>query len=638
MSRQSRERTLGWTIALGLALLACGPSLAQQCPNLVWSDEFGGSAVDETNWSFQIGDGCSEGICGWGNNELQSYQAENAEVSGGTLKIIAKRERIRNKQFTSARIRSLGKRDFFFGRFEARIKVPTGQGMWPAFWMLPTDEVFGGWPQSGEIDIMENIGSAPSTVFGTIHYGDPFPNNQSQGATYTFDNAALADDFHVFAVEKEAGEIRWFVDDILYSVKTPSDIAPFSWPFDERFHFLLNLAVGGNFPGDPDGTTVFPQTYEIDYVRVWDGNFQHITGDHRVPNRASGVVYALGNVPGGASVSWTAPADATIVSGQGTSSITVDFGDLSGAVAADVTGGCGSPQLAIDVVVEPPLFFDFTLENFDDPPNATRTFSTGTLAVVANPDPSGVNTTATVAEYTRNSAEQFDVLVYSTSVIADASDYVNGLSKLRMDVLTQVPAGTEILVQLEDSNQTTPDNFPTGRHSRFQAVTSGAASWERLEFDFLDRPDAGASDTAVDTIVVLFATNSFTGDVYHYDNFDSFTTTDPGDPPPPPPPPATTMHVDSIVSGTQGVGKGQKQGVATVVIVDNNGNPVHLATVDGTFSGTINETASGTTGGGSVTLTTTGTAGGNVQVTFCVDDVTHGTLAYDPASNNQSCG
>ena len=131
-------------------LLALVSGLASaQCPTLVWADEFNGTSLDLTKWEPQIGDGCSEGICGWGNNELQSYKAENAVVSNGTLKIIAKKERVKGSAYTSARLRTKGLADFTFGRFEASIKLPAGQGLWPAFWMLSTNEPYGGWPQSG---------------------------------------------------------------------------------------------------------------------------------------------------------------------------------------------------------------------------------------------------------------------------------------------------------------------------------------------------------------------------------------------------------------------------------------------------------------------------------------------------------
>ena len=324
-----------------LLLLLTSALASAQCPTLVWADEFDGTSLDLTKWEPMIGDGCSYGICGWGNNELQYYKAENAVVDNGTLKIIAKKERVRGSAYTSARLRSKDLADFTFGRFEASIKLPAGQGLWPAFWMLSSNEPYGGWPQSGEIDIMEFIGQHPETVHGTIHYGDPYPNNQFTGTAFDrYDGTNFVDGFHEYAVEWEPGVIRWYVDDILYQTLTSSDVSPYNWPFDagNQMHFLLNVAVGGNWPGDPDATTPFPSQMEVDYVRVYDTNFgPSITGDRLVPFQASGEVYTVNNAPNNASFSWNVPSGATIVSGAGTSSITVDWGSTSGNVTCDVS-------------------------------------------------------------------------------------------------------------------------------------------------------------------------------------------------------------------------------------------------------------------------------------------------------------
>ena len=618
-------------VLMTFALLLLGSAVgvhAQQCPTLVWSDEFDGTSLDLTKWEPQIGDGCDIGLCGWGNSELQFYKAENATVANGLLTIEAKRERNRGSQYTSARLRTINLADFQYGRFEARIKIPEGQGMWPAFWMLSTDEIYGGWPQSGEIDIMENIGREPSTVHGTIHYGQPWPDNASQGASYTLSGGQrFADDFHVFAIEKEAGEIRWYMDGVHYLTKNPSDVSPENWPFDERFHFILNVAVGGVWPGDPDSTTSFPQTMDVDYVRVYDGNFPSIGGDALVAYQEQGVVYSVGNAPGGSTFSWTVPAGATIVSGAGTSSITVDWGDAGGDVSVDVSSGCGTESLSLNVTVEQPVFFELALENFDDPANATVSSATGTLNEVSNPDASGVNTSALSGEYTRNAAEQYDVLVYATSSITDADKYSVREKKFYVDLYTSAPVGTHLILQLEDSGSATPSNFPTGRHSRYEVFTTVQNAWERLEFQFVDRPDGGVATNAVDTFILLFEPNTFNANTYFFDNLDSYG---PGSTPPPPP--STTMSVSSVSTGTQGAGRGQKYGTATVTVVDANGDPVAGATVSGDFSGTFSEAVSGTTdASGSVSFQTSATASGGVSVNFCVSNVSHPSLTWSDA-------
>jgi beta-glucanase (GH16 family) len=218
------------------------------------------------------GDGSLYGIPGWGNNELQYYREENVTVADGQLIITAKRENIGGKQYTSGRIRTLDNGDWTYARIEFRAKMPVGQGLWAAVWMLPTEEHYGGWAASGEIDIMEYLGHESSVVHGTLHYGGQWPNNQYKGTSYTTGGSSFHPEFHEFALEWEEGVFRWFVDGELYQTQSSgwySSSGSFPAPFDRDFHLLINLAVGGNWPGDPDGTTQFPQELVLDYIRVY---------------------------------------------------------------------------------------------------------------------------------------------------------------------------------------------------------------------------------------------------------------------------------------------------------------------------------------------------------------------------------
>ena len=240
---------------------------------LVWSDEFDGDSLDAALWSYQTGTGTEYGLDRWGNNELQYYKEENVSVADGFLTITAKRENIETSQFTSGRIRTIDKGDWTYGRFEFRAKMPEGQGLWAAIWMLPTDQAYGGWAASGEIDIMEYLGSDTTKVYGTIHYGGLWPNNKSTGTEFVTAGAAFQEDFHIFALEWEEGKLRWYVDGEPFQNLTSgwySSAASFPAPFDKRFHLLINLAVGGNWPGSPDLSTHFPQELVIDYVRVYE--------------------------------------------------------------------------------------------------------------------------------------------------------------------------------------------------------------------------------------------------------------------------------------------------------------------------------------------------------------------------------
>lgn len=269
-----RRRALRNVAAATVCLLGSTAALAQL--QLVWSDEFDGSSLDQNNWEYMIGDGCSYGICGWGNNELEWYTSrpENIFVANGMLNIVAREDWWQGHQYTSARIRSMNRADFLYGRIEARIRLPQGEGLWPAFWMLPTNSPYGGWARSGEIDILETV-DVPWQAHGTLIYGENWPEQVYNGATHSL-GVNLADGFHVYALEWEPDEMRWYVDGVHYHTVTSSTwwsaAAPGNprAPFDTPFHLLLNAAVGGDWPGPPDGSTQFPQTMTVDYVRVYD--------------------------------------------------------------------------------------------------------------------------------------------------------------------------------------------------------------------------------------------------------------------------------------------------------------------------------------------------------------------------------
>jgi len=255
-----------------MVLFLAGAAGAAEVPagwNLVWKDEFDGHSLDLSKWEFEVN------AQGGGNNELQYYVTNNVRLSDGLLIIEARKERYSGpggtRNYTSSRIRTKRKADWLYGRFEIRAKLPTGKGMWPAIWMMPTDDHYGGWPNSGEIDIMELVGHEPNKVHGTLHYGDAAHWKQHEGTNYTLAAGTFADDFHVFRFDWEPAAMRWYVDDRLYQTQTKwhTRTNAFPAPFDQRFHLILNLAIGGNWPGNPDTTTGFPQAMVVDYVRVF---------------------------------------------------------------------------------------------------------------------------------------------------------------------------------------------------------------------------------------------------------------------------------------------------------------------------------------------------------------------------------
>lgn len=277
--RHDRLNPLAVAFALGVLLSFAGSVRGQKAWRLVWSDEFNGakgSTIDPAKWDAQTGGS------GWGNRELEYYtdSKKNAYLDGrGSLVLKAIKETLPPEfncwygpcQYTSARLFTKKKFTQAYGRFEARIKLPFGQGIWPAFWLLGDNIDTTGWPACGEIDIMENIGREPSTVHGTLH-GPGYSGEFGVGAAHTLPHSVrFADAFHTFAIEWEPNVIRWYVDGKLYQTRTPADLPAGAkkWVYDHPFFIILNLAVGGAWPGNPDATTTFPQKMLVDYVRVY---------------------------------------------------------------------------------------------------------------------------------------------------------------------------------------------------------------------------------------------------------------------------------------------------------------------------------------------------------------------------------
>ncbi len=344
-------------------LTASAPALGQ-CDQLVWADEFS-TPGDFAKWRVYEGDGCEVNLCGFGNAELQVYRAANATISNGTLQIQTQYQTStqgnRVYQYTSAKLFSKmptgALQTFRYGRIEARMKLPSAQGVWPAFWMLANPN---NWPSTGEIDIMEAKHRNPRSVAGTIHYdanGWRYTGQQSPG---TVD---LSAGFHTYAVEWSPGEIKWFVDANNYFTATPQSTVNNVWPFDAgNFYLMLNAAVGGpntNFTGNQNPVPGdFPTTTEIDYVRVYGGSYSYsING----PNEAA---FGQLNVPfsvvpvAGATYFWTAPAGATLVAGQGTPAAQINWGTTSGPVTVTVAvAGCAAHTYSkqVQAVLPPPV-------------------------------------------------------------------------------------------------------------------------------------------------------------------------------------------------------------------------------------------------------------------------------------------
>jgi len=231
--------------------------------SLVWSDEFNDQNINSNTWNYETGAG------GWGNNELENYTntTSNAYITKGGYMVIEARKEL-DGSYTSARLQTKGNKGFTYGRMDIRAKLPKTKGIWPAIWMLGSNISSTPWPACGEIDIMELLGHQPNTVYGTMHWGQAGQGSVHVGNSYVLSGEDFSQKFHVFSIIWNSSKIEWYVDNVRYFTGNKSDVTG-NYPFDKPFFFLLNVAIGGNWPGAPDGSTVFPQRMIVDYVRVY---------------------------------------------------------------------------------------------------------------------------------------------------------------------------------------------------------------------------------------------------------------------------------------------------------------------------------------------------------------------------------
>lgn len=487
---------------------------------LVWSDDFDGTSIDATKWTHEVN--CQGG----GNNEKQCYtdSSDNSFVSGGILHIVAlPAAEGAEKPYTSARLNTKGKADFKYGRFEMRAKLPSGQGSWPAFWMLPTDEVYGGWPRSGEIDIVESVnlkvtnadGAAESNVYGTLHYGREWPNNDSSGKAYALpDGINPADDFHTYAIEWQEGEIRWYVDDYLYATQRKSEVRYNSkdeavglshqgwyseyfnagtgelethWdnsPYDQDFHLLLNFAVGGDWPENVNATGIDAaafangQHYEIDFVRVYECAIDPETG--------AGCETVRGGYDSeeDALVLGKAPIPSPPSTGVAQNLIIFDGTPNPNWPAWDCCGGT-SPAIVAD----------------DEQGDVTE-FTIGETPTVM-----GFISRSEFITDENGQASPFDA-----SGMAE-----NGTLSFDMKVVTPPNnADSTWLIKLESNNASTAVEIPITTSNEGQAPVVG--EWQTYTFNLSDLADGGLDLSAIDVVMIFPAWGTGEGAVYRVTN------------------------------------------------------------------------------------------------------------------------
>lgn len=329
-----------------ITLLFCTSGSNAQNRKLIWADEFAGTTIDRSVWSFDSGPA---------NDNIHYFtdRLENARIEDGKLHIIAREETYQGYGYTSALLKTSRSMYWRYGRIEASIKLPATNGLVPAFWMLPEDDAYGWWPESGEIDIMEHPTNEVSRIYGTVHTGayNSFTGSQPRGSSIRIPDAETA--FHVYAVEWTPEEMEFYVDEQKYFTFWNLYSGSETWPFNQPFYIILNIAVGGGWVGEPDSTSTFPAVMEVDYVRVYqDMNDMTIYGADFVPSHSQSVPYSIPDIAG-EGVVWSVPEEAEIVSGQGTHTIAIDWGTLGGDVIADIFTHDGAHTIGVPVTVSP---------------------------------------------------------------------------------------------------------------------------------------------------------------------------------------------------------------------------------------------------------------------------------------------
>ena len=510
------------TKKLRLALVAvlflwqAAPTWAQ-CERLAWQDEFNGPNIDLSKWELEV-NGTGQGT---GQLDYATARPQNASIVNGNLELNILKEEYGGLHYTSARLRTYKKIDFQYGRIEARVKGVYSQGNGFAFWMLGSDFETIAWPKCGEVDIFENTGRLPGHNIGTAHYQEAYGHASNQGSVDLPAGQRWADGFHVTGIEWSPTHITWTMDGVPYHTMDLTNPINGYRPFSRPFFLLLSVGMGGDYSGPPDATTVNPMTATIDWVHVYKGTYStFVSGDDKVYKGEQGKQYTVStNDDGTYQYSWTVPAGATIVSGQGTATVTVDWGQTPGAISAQVTSSCNTNSYSLNVGMEEPLVVDKVFENFETPPAFTYTTISGTLLKgVANPLVNSVNSSAKVGKYLRNDGALYDVIGMSGVNATPAGDFVIGKRRILMDVYTDAAPGTKVSLNFENSTVANAGNYPSGRYANFEAVTSRRNQWETLEFVCTGTPDAGTGGSSVDQWILLFAPVTNTGNVFYYDN------------------------------------------------------------------------------------------------------------------------
>ncbi len=486
---------------LTLIILQLSIAASAQFEQLIWHDEFDDHELDASKWYARKGTGCKEQLCAFGVETWDlGLKEENVVEDSGYLHLVAKEETATFDypvEYTSGYIHTLNRFDVKYGRIEGRMKLPAGTGLWPAFWLMPAKSKYGTWPASGEIDIMEMRGRIPNKILGTIHYGDYWPQNTHTSTDFEIDNGDITDDFHIFAIEWNEDEIKWFFDDENYATVRAQDVATF-WPFNESFYLQINLYVGGVLDVEPDETTPFPANMIIDYIRVYsspelfeisgkDDLFVGDTTKYTVPYHEDNTY------------DWQVPSGVTVLGGTSSNEVEVVWGETSGDISVDIGNQGNSYQKTLNVAVHKPAC-EWILTDLEGD-NVVWTFN-GYNMPKDNPVSTGVNNSEHVSEIlTVYDWFYFHPYNFNDILLENSTVYESGDKKLALDFYTEAPAGTPVAIQLE--HFANPDQ-PDGTRAIFLTETSKVGEWETLTFD-LDEVDSQVAAAGINRIKLIFS-------------------------------------------------------------------------------------------------------------------------------------
>lgn len=489
-------------------------SINAQCPQIVWQDNF---ENDLSQWNFIVGDGCDLMNCGWGQNELQYYTEENVFIEDECLIIESKNESIGIGYYSSGFLVSKASYSLSQGYIEVKVKLPSGQGYLANIALVSDMSFIPSLVESTKL--VKYLGGESNTITGEFSFEEILVKRKFTSYGNRFD-----DTFYVLGYSWDEDEVNWYVDGYNYATIKKSELGLGPDIEEDSFRIALALPIGGLLVGNPNSTTLFPDSLHIDYIRLFDSSIRpNLVGKQKVFKGEKNVEYKIDHALNESSFLWEVPDDFEVTSTLDKRTIQGNWKNKGGLLQCQIVDNCEDINVSLEVLAEDGKIHILSLENFDDDALIEPSFSTGILEEdILNSFPSEINDSQFCGKYHRNDSELYDVLFYETASIKDAEMFTSGIQVFDLDVYTEAAIGTQIILQLENNSIATSDNFPLGRHSRYVAYTTSQSSWQRLSFEFIDRLDTIVGPSEVNNLVFLFGSNSYTDHIFYFDNFDIY--------------------------------------------------------------------------------------------------------------------